>query len=251
MASSPRWTTGGAPLRPGLLPPCGEPVVCVPARSEARRLPALLAALDRQRDLTKPLRVVLLLNNCANRSLEVAERAASTAERCEVRILERHLPPGLAHAGSARRAAMAAGAVWLEADGAFDGALLTKDADATPAEDWVVRSLAALDAGADFAAAALNGDAREEARFSPALRQAIDEVLAAQALAVRLEDAVDPTPGDARRGTPTAPEVASPFGSRHTAPWAAVRRCASVRTSRWPMRSAGSAACSAVTPVFA
>ncbi len=197
MASSPSETTGGTLLLPSEpIPPCGEPVVCVPARSEARRLPALVAALDQQRDLTRPLRVVLFLNNCDDRSLEVAEQAASKAGRCDVRILERQFPPGLAHAGSARRVAMEAGAAWLDAAGAADGALLTTDADAIPAEDWVVRSLAALDAGADVAAAALMGDPREEAWFSPALRRAIDEVLAAQALAVTLEDGIDPTPGD-------------------------------------------------------
>ena len=133
MASSPSKTTGGAPLlASGLLPPCGHSVVCIPARSEARRLPALFAALDQQRHLTRPLRVVLLLNNCGDRSLEVAEQAASKASRCEVWILERDFSPGLAHAGSARRAAMEAGAAWLEADGAIDGVLLTTDADADP-----------------------------------------------------------------------------------------------------------------------
>lgn len=199
MASSPSETTGGALLLPPVpLLPCGEPVICVPARNEARRLPVLLAALDGQRGLARPLRVVLLLNNCSDRSREVAERAASVAERLDVRVLERRFPPGLAHAGSARRAAMEAGANWLEVDGAFDGALLTTDADATPAADWVVRSLAALDAdaGADIAAAALRGDPREEARFPPAVRRAVDEVLAARALALALEDVIDPTPGD-------------------------------------------------------
>lgn len=198
MASSPIETTGGTPLLPpGLLPPCGVPVVCVPARSEARRLPTLLAALDRQLGLARPLRVVLLLNNCVDRSREVAERAAATAKRLDIVVLERRFPPGLAHAGSARRAAMEAGADWLAADGASFGTLLTTDADATPAEDWVVRSLAALDAGADIVAAALRGDPAEERRFPPALRRAIEGVLAAQALAVALEDTIDPTPGDA------------------------------------------------------
>jgi hypothetical protein len=141
-------------------------------------------------------RVLLLLNNCADASRAAAERAAAAAARVELRIVQRRFPSAAAHAGSARRAAMEAGAAWLDEIGARDGLLLTTDADAVPAADWMARSRSALAAGADVAAAALVGAPGEEARFAPPLRRAVAEWLAARRLAVALEDAVDPVPGD-------------------------------------------------------
>jgi hypothetical protein len=172
-------------------------VVCVPARDEAARLPALIAALDAQTGLgAGPVRAVLLLNNSADASRHVAERAGARTGRLDLRIIERSFPPEHAHAGSARRAAMEAGAAWLAELGARDGMLLTTDADAMPAGDWIARSRAVLEAGADIAAARLVGDPVEEATFSARLRQAIRDRLRAHRLAVDLEDAIDPVPGD-------------------------------------------------------
>jgi hypothetical protein len=134
--------------------PFGDAVVCVPVRNEARRLPALIAALDRQvRGPRRQVRVLLLLNNCTDASRSAAERAAATAARVELRIVQRRFPAAAAHAGSARRAAMEAGRPGSTRS-ARDGLLLTTDADAVPAADWMARSHEALAAGADIAAAA-------------------------------------------------------------------------------------------------
>ncbi|WP_299358624.1 glycosyltransferase family 2 protein [uncultured Paracoccus sp.] len=177
--------------------PCGDAVVCVPARNEAQRLPALIAGLDRQAGFgDRKVRVLLLLNNCTDASRSTAERAAAAASRVEMRIVQRSFPAAAAHAGSARRAAMGSGAAWLDDIGARDGVLLTTDADAVPAADWVARSCAALAAGADIAAAALIGAPDEEARFARPLRRAVDAWMEARRLAVLLEEAVDPVPGD-------------------------------------------------------
>lgn len=177
--------------------PCGDGVVCIPARDEARRLPNLIAALGRQGySGARPLRVLLLINNSSDGSRQVAECAAAAATGIHLHVVERHFVSKAAHAGSARRAAMEAGADWLERDGLPSGALLTTDADAAPHDDWVRASIAALDAGADVAAASIKGDITEEARFSPALQAAVAQVLRARALSIELEDAIDPVPGD-------------------------------------------------------
>lgn len=179
------------------LTPCDDAVVCVPARNEARRLPKLIAALDRQgRRFGRPLRVLLLVNNSSDGSGRAAALAGAGAPHIELRIVERHFAAALAHAGSARCAAMEAGADWLERDGVAGGVLLTTDADAVPDADWVGASCAALEAGADVAAAAITGDPAEEAGFPPALRAAIGQVARARALALDLEDAIDPAPAD-------------------------------------------------------
>jgi hypothetical protein len=188
----------GQVLSPSLASaPRGDAVVCVPARDEARRLPALISALDRQvLPEEGKVRVLLLLNNCTDASRSAAERAAAAAARVELRIVQRDFPAAAAHSGSARRAAMESGAAWLDEIGARDGLLLTTDADAVPAADWMARSHEALATGADIAAAAVVGAPVEEARFAPPLRRAVAEWLAARRLAVVLEDAVDPIPGD-------------------------------------------------------
>lgn len=176
---------------------CAEPVVCVPSKNEARRLPALLAALDRQGPVgPNRLKVLLLLNNTTDASRSVAEDAARSATNVDLRIEERQFTTSIAHAGSARRAAMEAGAAWLESEGLRGGFLLTTDADATPGREWVLASRAALEAGADVAASVIRGDPAEEARFSPDLRAAVAQIALAQSLACALEDAIDPIPGD-------------------------------------------------------
>ena len=56
-----------------------EPIVCVPARNEAERLPSLLRSLQEQnwlRARKRPLRMVLVLNNCEDSSGAVVERVA-------------------------------------------------------------------------------------------------------------------------------------------------------------------------------
>ena len=215
-----RHWKGGRLLPPSLLhAPCGEMVVCIPARNEAQRLPRLIASLDRQRGVTAgPLGVVVLLNNCNDGSRAVVERAGAAATRLDLRIVERSFPARRAHAGSARNAAMEAGAAWIEETGAIDGVLLTTDADATPADDWIARSLATLDAGADVAASAIIGDPSEEERFSPPLRAAVADRLAAHQLAIVLEDAIDPVPGDPRLDTGTIPAADWRCGLPRTEP---------------------------------
>ena len=189
---------GLAVLRPEIaFGSCSDVVVCVPARNEERRLPGLISALGRQtRRASERLRVLLLLNNTFDASRRAAERVRIEAPGVDLRIVERWFGAAYAHAGSARRAAMEAGAGWLERDGVSGGVILTTDADAVPHEDWVAASCAALEAGADIAAAHIAGDPTEEARFSATFRAAISDVMAVRALARDVEDRIDPIPGD-------------------------------------------------------
>ena len=127
-------------------------VVCVPARDEERRLPRLLAALGNQTGLgcgrhDSALHVVILLNNCRDRSHVAATEAARRWPSLSVDIVDMAFPPEQAHVGSARRAALDAGVLYLEKIGRPDGVLLTTDADAVPAPDWVANNLTALAAG--------------------------------------------------------------------------------------------------------
>ena len=114
-------------------------VVCVPARNEAKRLPVLLEALAQQ-TLTSPINVALCINNSTDGSAEAAQEATAKAEgRLRLNLLTCDFPPELAHAGSARRAAMDLGAEWLNDD---DALLVSTDADCRPPADWLEANLA-------------------------------------------------------------------------------------------------------------
>lgn len=114
-------------------------VVCVPARNEAQRLPTLLEAMADQ-DVVFPVNVALCINNSTDESEVAAEAAASKfAGRLRIRILRQEFPPPLAHAGSARRAAMEFGADWLDNEEAL---LVSTDADCRPPPNWLTANLA-------------------------------------------------------------------------------------------------------------
>jgi glycosyltransferase involved in cell wall biosynthesis len=73
-----------------------EPIVCVPARNEAERLPSLLRSLQEQtwlRARKRPLRMVLVLNNCEDSSRAVVERVARDLPRISLYLIEVHFSP--------------------------------------------------------------------------------------------------------------------------------------------------------------
>lgn len=166
--------------------------VCVPARNEAARLPILLEALGQQ-DIEGIVPVAIGLNNTTDGSMEAIEAAALRwAGRLSIRVEAVTFEPALAHAGSARRHAMALGAEVVGAR--HDAVLISTDADSRPPPCWIQANLAALDEGADVVGGRLEID--QDDTWSP-------EMAAAQSLwdrywtAVRsIEDRIDPIPWD-------------------------------------------------------
>jgi GT2 family glycosyltransferase len=139
-------TTSIVKMHPDRQTPCTtratRAVVAIPVRDEAEWIGRCLRALKRQ--TRTPDAVVLLLNNCTDRTAVIA---CSLASRLPYRLhIHQHdFPSSTANVGSARRLAMEVGA---EIAGP-DGVLLTTDADAVVARDWIERSLLALASGAD------------------------------------------------------------------------------------------------------
>lgn len=186
---------------PAALPPQDPRVaaaVVVPARDEEAALSACLDALARQFGPDgRPLdpasyEILLLLNNCRDRSADVA---AAVAGRSPVRVhvIEAELPPGLAHVGTARRRLMDAAARRFRERGRDDGLVLSTDADTRAAPDWIAANAAAVAAGADAVAGVLVPD---DAGIGGPSRAGIvvrrRYALLADALAARL----DPEPFD-------------------------------------------------------
>lgn len=149
----------------------GPAVVCLPARDEAERLPRLLRSLAAQEGVSEgaPLRVVILANNCRDDTAQIVRdlQASGALKGLAPRLFEAEWTPPDAHVGTARRAALEAGAVWLAADGEPDGVLLTTDADAVVPRDWVAANLAALrDAEIVGGRLVIDGQAALEAAFA-------------------------------------------------------------------------------------
>jgi hypothetical protein len=165
--------------------------VCIPARDEEERLPRLLAALASQ-TVEGPIPVAVCLNNCMDGSASaVAEAAALRAGRLAIAVENLAFPPELAHAGSARAAAMELGLRQLPGG---EGILITTDADARPPEDWIAANLAGIKSGHEIVGGKLVLDDGEPLA---------DGVAEASRLwhryweAVRaIEDELDPVPWD-------------------------------------------------------
>jgi hypothetical protein len=131
-------------------------VVAIPVRDEAERIGACVLALARQ--TVQPDAVVLLLNNCTDRT-ELVARGLSVGLPYELRIIGHEFPPAAAHAGPARRLAMQHAADLAGSD----GILITTDADSVVAENWVELSLRAIAAGADVVCGRVDVDPIEAA----------------------------------------------------------------------------------------
>jgi hypothetical protein len=172
-----------------------EPIVCVPARNEAERLPCLIQALQEQtwlRAHKRVLRTVLVLNNCDDNSCAVVQRVARRSSRVSLQVIEAEFSPEKAHVGSARRLAM---------ERAFalapnNSVLLSTDADAIPRQDWVEANLCAVASGADVVGGHIVGNKQEEASLGPGFVRRAARHLYYAKLLDRLTSLVDPLPHD-------------------------------------------------------
>ena len=175
--------------------------VIVPAKDEALTLPATLAALAAQTTLVGQqlppgaFEVLVLANNCTDRTAAVVRQAARRHPGLVLHVAEVQLPSAEAHVGRARRLLLDAAAARLEATAGPAGALLSTDADTLACSTWLAATLHELAAGA----AAVGGRILTQVAAATApcpvrriqLRDAAYRVLLRQ-----LEDRLDPCPTD-------------------------------------------------------
>ena len=172
-----------------------RPVVAVPAKNEAERLPKLLAALARQTWLStslRPLDVIVVLNNCDDYSADVVDAAAKRHAALRVDVTNVQFPPPWAHVGTTRRLAMER----ARNCGGPDCVLFSTDADAAPASDWIEASLRFIRAGADLVGGHIIGDRREEALLGPSFNRRATHHLEYAMLVDRLASLVNPDSHD-------------------------------------------------------
>jgi len=165
--------------------------IAIPARDEADRIGACLAALARQRDVAPADgAIVVFANNCAD---DTAAVARESEQACKVHVVEHTSPAGTGSAGEARSKAMNY-ARQLVRD---DGILLTTDADAIADDDWVAAMQRCFaDTRIDLVAGKVSGD-WEEMKHHP--QTALDigalEFRYCELIA-QVEAAIDPRPYD-------------------------------------------------------
>jgi GT2 family glycosyltransferase len=120
-------------------------VVAIPVRDEAERIGRCLAALSRQ---SLPAdHIVLLLNNCTDRTAEVVKELPPAHHK--LHIIECSLDESLASAGIARAMAMKHATSLVDSLPRDEAVILTTDADAEVPHNWMEANLRAIEQGAD------------------------------------------------------------------------------------------------------
>jgi GT2 family glycosyltransferase len=120
-------------------------VVAIPVRDEAERIGGCLAALARQS--VSADHIVLLLNNCTDRTAEVVRQLPRAHHR--LHIIECSLGAPLASAGFARAMAMKHATSLVDSLRRDETVILTTDADAEVPENWIEANLRAIEQGSD------------------------------------------------------------------------------------------------------
>ncbi len=176
--------------------------VILPARNEARNLPAALNALAGSVDLTgqrllpHAFEVLLLLNNCTDDSPAVVRRWQAAHPEIALHAFERTLPAAAAHVGTARRWLMDTAWRRLERHRGLPAAILSTDADTVVSSDWIAQNLAAIEGGADAVGGAIHFTSEELASLPEGARRALRWDARYQSLVAELEHWLDPQPGD-------------------------------------------------------
>lgn len=146
--------------------------VAIPIKNEEHYLPACLAAIDRAAEMFGGrVTIVAVLNDCSDGTLDVLTRwrpKFADVSWCAVSLLA-----GYRHAGWARRLAWDTAAGLLENDGDL---LLSTDADTNVAPDWIVRTIAHIDGGADAVAGRALTIRREREDLGSAARRRLDMI---------------------------------------------------------------------------
>ena len=166
--------------------------VAIPAKDEEERIARCLDALAAQEGIEfDDLLVVILLNNCRDKTLDVIHAAAQRLPFA-LDAVSVELPPSHANAGWARRLAMDHAADSTKAG----GFILTTDADSVADPSWISATLCAFEQGADAVAGFVTADWDELCQLpEDVLKQGADE-WEYQNLAAELESKADPLEHD-------------------------------------------------------
>ena len=186
------------------LPPAAaalQACVIIPAKDEAATLPATLAALAAQTTLGGQalpaglLEVIVLANNCQDRTATAVRQAAGRYPGLLLHVVEVSLPPTHAHVGWARRLLLDEAACRLERTLGPTGVLLSTDADTLVAPTWLAATLREIEAGAEAVGGRILTQTTAPTILGPVRRIQLGDATY-RVLLRQLEDQLDPCPTD-------------------------------------------------------
>ena len=147
--------------------------IVVPARNEEAALPALIAALAGQRGHDgapldpRVFEIVLLLNNCTDRTAGVTRDLQNKNPALALHVAEISFAADEAHVGRARQALFDLASTRLR----DAGLILTTDADSRPAPDWIAQNESEIARGVDGVGGRIVLDPAEAAALPPGVRR--------------------------------------------------------------------------------
>ena len=158
-----------------LSPPC-ELCVTIPVHNEEADIAATLRALAAQVALDgtplDPARyeVIVLANNCTDRTGEIVRKFAAAHGQLRLHLIEIVLPPPHAHVGAARRLVMDEACRRLDGQGRRRGVIATTDGDTRVRPNWVAANLAEIASGADAVGGRILAGPEQIAALAPGAR---------------------------------------------------------------------------------
>ncbi|MGB3586110.1 MAG: glycosyltransferase [Tunicatimonas sp.] len=172
--------------------------VIVPAKNEEVSIELVLEALCHQyNEEGKALdysiyEVILFVNNCTDRTAEVAQRFAGRNPKLALYIYEAHVPPHQANIGFIRRTLMDKAYNRLMSIGRYRGVIISTDGDTIVSSTWLHHTLQAVRMGAD----AVGGRILTQAQEGCDYRLFYLQDVCYRFLQAELESTIDPNTDD-------------------------------------------------------
>jgi cellulose synthase/poly-beta-1,6-N-acetylglucosamine synthase-like glycosyltransferase len=155
-------------------------VIAVPARDEAGNIGECLRAINQAAAFADrhEVTILVLVNNTSDGTADIAR--STLLPSVQLVVEEVVLPPGTAHAGGARRAAMDCAAALFGPD----AILMTTDADSQVDSKWIAANVAEIVRGADAVAGVIAFNKQTRRQLDSVLRSRAPEWLLAEKHAI-------------------------------------------------------------------
>jgi glycosyltransferase involved in cell wall biosynthesis len=183
------------------LPQC-KAIVIIPAKDEAQTIATTLTALANQTDLHgQPLNpltyeIIVLANNCLDRSAAIARQFAQQHPDLVLHVAEVTLPPDLAYIGHVRKMLMDEAYLRLMRLGHSRGIIASTDGDTVVSATWIAAILAEIGSGVDAVGGRILTDRHSRQALDPQAKSHFLQEVGYRSLVAQVEFHLDPDPYD-------------------------------------------------------